>query len=144
MKLHQLTKKLKKTSKRVGRGTGSGRGRKSGRGAKGQKSRSGYNIPRRFEGGQTTLIQRAPKAGGFRSKSQKPTVINLDIIEKKYQENEIVSPDSLSRKNLVKSGTKYIKILGRGKLSKKLKFENCQMSKPVKKIIEASNIKPTN
>ena len=65
MKLHELKNNFSKDSgKRLGRGHGSGKGKTSGRGHKGQKSRTGFNIPKRFEGGQTSLIQKLPKARG--------------------------------------------------------------------------------
>ena len=47
-----------KAERRVGRGHGSGRGKTAGRGTKGQKARSGGNIHRAFEGGQTRLVKR--------------------------------------------------------------------------------------
>lgn len=50
-----------KNKKRVGRGISSGNGKTCGRGHKGQKSRSGFNIPKFFEGGQTNIFKRKPK-----------------------------------------------------------------------------------
>lgn len=136
MKLHQLTNKYRKSSVRVGRGEGSGHGKTSGRGSKGQKARSGFNIPRRFEGGQSSIIQRSPKRGGFKSRNIKPIVVNLSVIEKNYKENEIVSPETLFKKNIIKDLAAKVKILGNGKLTKKIKFENCLMSKTVKTVVE--------
>lgn len=136
MKLHQLTNKYRKSSVRVGRGEGSGHGKTSGRGSKGQKARSGFNIPRRFEGGQSSIIQRSPKRGGFKSRNIKPIVVNLSVIEKNYKENEIVSPETLFKKNIIKDLAAKVKILGNGKLTKKIKFENCLMSKTVKIVVE--------
>lgn len=69
--LSELPKTETRKAKRVGRGVGSGKGKTAGRGTKGQKSRSGYNIPLRFEGGQTPLVQRLPKKKGFKSLRQK-------------------------------------------------------------------------
>ena len=54
-----------KNKKRVGRGNGSGHGTFSGRGIKGQKSRSGVQIQRGFEGGQLPIIKRLPRKRGF-------------------------------------------------------------------------------
>jgi len=68
MAIVTITKSLyNSTKKRVGRGVGTGKGKTSGRGTKGQKSRTGYKIPRLFEGGQTSIIARLPKAKGFSS-----------------------------------------------------------------------------
>ncbi|AFP84007.1 putative ribosomal protein L15 [Candidatus Carsonella ruddii HC isolate Thao2000] len=50
-----------KKKKRKGRGISSGNGKTCGRGHKGQTSRSGYNIPNLFEGGQTTFFKNKPK-----------------------------------------------------------------------------------
>ncbi|BFI90970.1 hypothetical protein [Candidatus Carsonella ruddii] len=46
---------------RKGRGISSENGKTCGRGHKGQKSRTGYNIPNFFEGGQTNYFKRSPK-----------------------------------------------------------------------------------
>jgi large subunit ribosomal protein L15 len=53
IQLHNLISNNKSANNRVGRGIAAGKGKTAGRGTKGQKSRTGYNIPRRFEGGQT-------------------------------------------------------------------------------------------
>lgn len=65
MNLHSLPK-ITQSKKRVGRGIAAGQGKTAGRGTKGQKSRSGHNIPRFFEGGQTKLFARLPKVKGPR------------------------------------------------------------------------------
>ena len=53
MKLHELKPAAgSKSSKRVGRGTGSGLGRNAGKGEKGQNARSGGGVRPGFEGGQ--------------------------------------------------------------------------------------------
>ena len=130
MKLHKLVsiKNIKK-SKRLGRGQGSGKGQTSGRGTKGQKSRSGYNIPRRFEGGQTPLIQRLAKAKGFRSRNTKPAIINIQVIEKHYKDGEVVSYKTLTEKGLVDDIKNGVKILGPGKLTKKFKIKDVKLTK---------------
>ena len=66
--------------KRVGRGQGSGMGKTSTRGGKGQTARTGYKAKRGFEGGQQPLQRRLPKVG-FRSRVEKPYVINVDKSE---------------------------------------------------------------
>src|SRR5699024_11523951 len=50
---------------RVGRGEAS-KGKTAGRGTKGTKAR--YQVPARFEGGQTPLHMRLPKLRGFKNK----------------------------------------------------------------------------
>ncbi|GAA7258904.1 50S ribosomal protein L15 [Helicobacter cholecystus] len=66
--------------KRVGRGQGSGMGKTSTRGGKGQTARTGYKAKRGFEGGQQPLQRRLPKVG-FKSRVQKPYIINVDKSE---------------------------------------------------------------
>ena len=134
MKLSELTRKNKRNSKRLGRGRGSGKGKTSTRGHKGQKSRSGHNIPKRFEGGQTSLIQKLPKQGGFKSKTVKPVAISLDIINIKFNNGEKVNPKSLYERKIIKDKNTPFKILSGKELTKKLTFEKCKMSKNAMKI----------
>ena len=136
MKIHLLKNNNKITSKRLGRGHGSGRGKTSGKGTKGQKARSGHNIPRRFEGGQSTLIQRMPKVGGFKSRNIKPEIVNIRDIDKKYSDGDNVNIESLKKKNLISKDAKNVKILGTGKLTKKITFDKLMMSKSVKELIK--------
>lgn len=110
-----------KKAKRVGRGVASGKGKTAGRGTKGQKSRSGYNIPRRFEGGQTPLIQRLPKVRGFKSRNLKPRVLDIKVIEQKFRDGDEVNLKTLLGKRLIRDTKLPVKILG-SKFSKKLKF----------------------
>jgi len=111
MKLDKLSKTTTKVSKRLGRGLGSGRGKTSGQGTKGQKSRSGHNIPRRFEGGQMPLIQRMPKTRGFRSLNLKFQIVQISQLEKNFRAGEVVSPKTLFEKKLIKSMNKPVKVL---------------------------------
>lgn len=120
-------KNLKK-SKRVGRGLASGKGKTAGRGTKGQKSRSGYNIPRRFEGGQTSLIQRVGKIRGFKSKNPESLSIGIVRIEKVFADNETVNLKTLLEKGLISDIKRPVKILGE-KLTKKLKFREVKLNK---------------
>ncbi len=136
MQLHQLSPKYKsKKKRRVGRG--GKRGTYSGRGVKGQKSRAGAKI----RPAMRDIIKKIPKKRGYRFKSirEKPEVINLQDLEKHFKEGEIVSPETLLNKGLiakVKGRMPEVKILGKGKLSKKLEVENCLMSKSVDKILK--------
>lgn len=58
----------RKQRKRVARGNSAGGGTTAGRGTKGQQSRSGAKRRFGFEGGQTPLLQRQPKLGGFKTR----------------------------------------------------------------------------
>jgi large subunit ribosomal protein L15 len=129
MPLNKLVKTVDKSAKRVGRGLASGKGKTAGRGTKGQKARSGHNIPRRFEGGQTSMIQRLPKVRGFKSRFPKPAIVNLIKIEEKFAENEIVSFKTLIEKGLIKNAINGVKVIGAKTFTKKLKFRDVVFSK---------------
>lgn len=131
--------KTTKAAKRVGRGLGSGKGEKTGRGHKGQKSRSGYNIPRSFEGGQTPLIQRLAKARGFKSIHAKPEIVHIKDIEKNFADGETVNFKSLIDKKMVHSVKNGIKVVGPGELTKKLRFLDVRLTK---KLLEQAQANP--
>jgi large subunit ribosomal protein L15 len=114
--------------KRVGRGLGSGKGRYSGRGIKGQKSRAGSHAMRAgFEGGQMPITMRLPKQRGSTSKDAMPVgpfrtstqPVNLRDLDR-FAEGEAVTPESLKAKGLIRSVKKDVKLLGVGKLSRRL------------------------
>ena len=94
MKLENLPKsKETKATKRVGRGPGSGMGKTSTRGQKGQLARSGSGISPWFQGGQTPLYRRIPKRGFNNARFEvKYATINLDVINKYFNDGETVSP----------------------------------------------------
>ena len=132
MKLHELKKnQISRSRKRVGRGIAAGGGKTAGRGTKGQKSRSGYNIPRKFEGGQTPLIMRLHKLPGFKSQKPKALEISLDEISNHYIDGEVVSLQSLQEKGMIKKGER-VKILGNGKLRVKVSLLDVPASKNAK------------
>ena len=123
--------KIKKT--RVGRGIGSGKGKTSGRGVKGQKSRSGVAI-KSFEGGQMPLYRRLPKRGFNQFKKNKVGSINLDKIQKLFDENKINSEikidiNILKKLNVVNKKYNKIKILGTGEIKKKIEINADYISK---------------
>lgn len=126
-----------KKRKRVGRGVAAGGGKTAGRGTKGQKSRTGGKISLKFEGGQTPLVGRLPKRGGFTPKIKYLNkVVNLSEIEARFKTGEKVNLETLKAKGLIKVPKSSphrlrVKILGKGKLTKKLQFdkENLKFSK---------------
>ena len=108
----------------VGRGTGSTVGGTSRRGENGQKSRSGGGVRPGFEGGQMPLYRRIAVRGFSNARFRTEYyAINLDRIEKAYNDGETVSLDTIREKGLVKGKGRNIKILGSGDLTKKLTFE---------------------
>ncbi|HLC38629.1 MAG TPA: 50S ribosomal protein L15 [Patescibacteria group bacterium] len=140
MKQHTLKPIMpRKKKKRVGRGIGSGYGKTAGRGTKGLKSRTGYNLPIGFEGGQTPLKMRLPKKKGFFRNRPKTRVINLEQINKTFTAKEIVSPKTLLEKGLIKTENTKIKILANGKIDHALTFEGLAISKNAQKKIEKTS-----
>ena len=136
MPLNNLVKTVDKSAKRVGRGLASGKGKTAGRGTKGQKSRSGYNLPRRFEGGQTSMIQRLPKVRGFNSRFAKPLVLSLVKIEAKFNDGETVNMKSLIAKGLIRNASQEVRVIGAAKFTKKLKFAGVELSEKLAKVYE--------
>ena len=109
-----------KNRKRVGRGPGSGLGKTSGRGENGQKSRSGYSRKAGFEGGQLPLYRRLPKRGFNNAKFKTEyAVINLSDLNK-FEDGAVVTPELLKEMGLLKKQLDGVKVLGIGKLEKKL------------------------
>ena len=123
--------------KRVGRGPGSGHGKTSGRGEKGQKSRSGYSGKRGFEGGQMPLHRRLPKRGFTNIFKTDYAVVNLSDLER-FDNGATVDETALRQAGLVKGQHDGIKVLGNGKLSKKLTVAATKFSATAKSAIEAA------
>ncbi len=141
MRIHDLhpAKGAHKHERRLGRGYGSGRGKTSGRGTKGQKARAGGNVPPWFEGGQTRLAKRLPKARGFVNPFRvEYEVINVSALEA-FEAGATVNRDALIGARLVKDNEKRpIKILGNGKLTKALTVEVHRVSAGARTKIEAA------
>ncbi len=122
MRLESLpkTKELKNV-KRVGRGPGSGTGKTSGHGENGQKSRSGASINAWFQGGQSPLYRRLPKRGFNNTRFEtKYAVINLSDLEKFFQDGDVVTPEVLKSRGIIKKQLDGVKVLANGTLTKKL------------------------
>ncbi len=123
MKLHQLPSLKTSTKHRIGRGIAAGQGKTAGRGTKGQKSRSGYNIPRRFEGGQTPLMQRIPRFHGVKSFVQKPESVSWRQLEAVFEDNSIITKQQLETHALISRIDRRVKIIGATVRSKHFSFE---------------------
>jgi large subunit ribosomal protein L15 len=118
---HEITAGLRhKRSQRKGRGESSGRGKTSGRGNKGSGARAGTYIRRGYEGGQTEIFRRFPKRGFSNYEfERKFYIVYLDSLEA-FDEGTTVDQAALVEKGLVPDTKQPVKILGNGKLSKKL------------------------
>ena len=120
---------------RRGRGHGSGNGKTAGKGHKGQKARSGAPRPG-FEGGQMPLYRRLPKRG-FKCINSKTIVgINVSALEV-FDNDAVVSVETLLEKGIVKNPRDGVKILGNGELTKKLTVRANAFSASAKEKIEA-------
>ncbi len=142
MKLHELERNIGATHarKRVGRGPGSGLGKTSGKGQKGQKARSGVSISPVFEGGQLPLYRRLPKRGFTNAKFKtRYATVNLEALNV-FENGTVVTPALLKDTGLVKNQLDGVKVLGTGKLEKKLTIQANKFSaSALEKINEAGS-----
>lgn len=134
MQLHELKPTSpKKATKRIGRG--GKRGKTSGRGGKGQTARAGNSTRPEMR----DFIKKLPKLRGFgknrartvNSERVLPVVVNLAKLETVFQAGDIVSAKTLVTKGVINAVSKklpLVKILATGEITKKLKFEGCELS----------------
>jgi len=119
LKIHDLkpAKGSVRAARRPGRGVGGKGGKTAGRGSKGRRARG--TVAARFEGGQTPITRRTPKAKGFRNPFRvEYAVVNLETLDQ-FDAGTVVDPESLRARGLVaKRG--LVKILARGELTKSL------------------------
>jgi large subunit ribosomal protein L15 len=106
----------KRTRLRVGRGASAGQGKTCGRGVKGQRARKGGYHKVGFEGGQMPLQRRLPKVG-FRS-ALKSSRAELTLTDLMRVPGADVTLEGLIEANLVSAGTKLVKIILSGKVTK--------------------------
>lgn len=140
MKLHDLrpSEGATKKRKRVGRGTGSGKGKTSTRGTKGQNARAGGGVRLTFEGGQLPIVKRLPKLRGFNNRFKVHyQAINLDTLERLFEADTPVSPDSLAAIGLLDASDPIV-ILGRGEITKPLQVKVHRVSESARTAIEAA------
>ena len=143
MKLHELEKNIGATHarKRVGRGPGSGLGKTSGRGQKGQKARSGGSINPVFEGGQLPLYRRLPKRGFTNALFKvRYTTVNVEDLNV-FEDGTVVTPALLKEKGIIKKQLDGIKVLGNGKLEKKITIQANKFSTSALEKIKESGSK---
>ncbi len=118
MKYNELQISKNKSPKRVGRGIAAGQGKTAGRGTKGQMSRTGSSKRPGFEGGQNPLMQRLPKLPGFRS--YKPRVETIYTGALDQFTGKTVDSFALAEKSLITSPFVRVKLLVKGKITKKV------------------------
>ena len=139
MNLHELSPAAGSThvGKRKGRGAGTGNGKTAGRGHKDQKARSCGSIRAGFEGGQMPLARRIPKRG-FNNIFAKPLeIVNLSALNA-FADGDTVTAQALLDKGILSKCEYGYKVLGNGKLTKKVTVEASAFSKSAKEAIEAA------
>lgn len=139
MKLHELTPAYGSTkeAKRVGRGHGSGNGKTAGKGHKGQKARAGRGMHPGFEGGQMPLQRRIPKRGFNNIFAEEIVAINVAALEV-FEDGAVVDAAALKAKGIIKKADIPVKVLGNGKLTKKLTVKLSAYSKSASEKITAA------
>jgi len=125
----------RKERKRLGRGISSGYGKTSGKGHKGQKARSGNQPRPGFEGGQIPFFQRIPKRGFNNINRKEYTIVNLKDLNV-FEENDVVTPETLLEKGVIKKVLSGVKVLGNGSLDKTLTVKAHKFSNAAKEAIE--------
>lgn len=140
MELHDLrpAEGSRKNRKRVGRGHGSGRGKTSGKGHKGQKARSGYSRRHGFEGGQMPLHRRLPKRGFRHQKRFAHSVVNVDLLNDRFNDGDEVTSIGLIEIGLADETGGGVKVLGRGEVTKKFTLRVQAISEGARKLIEGA------
>jgi len=128
----------RKNKKRVGRGNGSGHGTFSGRGIKGQKSRSGVQIQRGFEGGQLPIIKRLPRKRGFHNLFRiEYSPVNVGELNS-FAAGTEVTAEILYKAGLIDSLDRPIKILADGEITNAVTIKANKFSEAAKAKIEAA------
>jgi large subunit ribosomal protein L15 len=90
-----------------------------------------------FEGGQMPLARRIPKRG-FNNIFAKPLeIINLSALNA-FEDGETVNAEALLAKGILSKCEYGYKVLGNGKLTKKVTVEASAFSKSAKEAIEAA------
>jgi large subunit ribosomal protein L15 len=135
IKLHTIKSAAKKKKRKMlGRGNASGHGKTATRGTKGQRARSGVSGLRLK--GMKHIILSTPKLRGFKSMHSKFETVNLSQLQDQFNDGDVITPAALFGKDLVSGGNAEVKIIGNGKLSKKLTVSGCKTSAGVRAAIE--------
>ena len=137
MNLHEMkyNEGARHTTKRLGRGQGSGQGKTAGKGHKGQNARSGGGVAIGFEGGQTPIYKILPKRGFTNFNRLEYAVVNLTELNR-FDNGTTVTPELLKQAGIVRKQLDGIKVLGNGKLEKKLTVSCHKISKSAQAAIE--------
>lgn len=137
MKLNELKPAAGSRSKclRKGRGLSSGHGFTSGRGTKGQKAHGKTRLG--FEGGQMPLYRQIPKRGFTNINCKEYAIVNLSTLDR-FEDGTEVTPQLLMENGIVKNLKSGVKVLGSGKLTKKLTVKANKFSASAVSAIEVA------
>ena len=114
-------------------------GKTSTRGEKGQKARSGASISAWFQGGQSPLYRRLPKRGFNNARfATKYATINLSDLNTFFNDGDVVTPEILKERGIIKKELSGIKVLASGELEKKLTVKAQRFSSAAVTKIEAA------
>jgi len=122
---------------RVGRGIGSKLPKTAGAGNKGQKSRKGFSRRPGFEGGQMPLHRRIPKRGFTNIFRSEFAVLNVDRLNV-FSAGEVVTPELLRERGIVRQASRPVKILGEGDLKAALTVRAHAFSKSAEQKITSA------
>ncbi|MBI4093920.1 50S ribosomal protein L15 [Candidatus Kaiserbacteria bacterium] len=131
---------LKRRMQRVGRGQSSGRGKQSGRGGKGQTARAGAKIRPAWR----DVVKKIPKRRGFGknrgrtvdSTRPSPHALPLGRLDTLFESGAIVSLHTLRDRGALSRGSKAVKIVSGGEITKKLSVEGIPVSSSARSAIE--------
>ncbi|MBI5182372.1 MAG: 50S ribosomal protein L15 [Nitrospirae bacterium] len=139
MRLNELspTRGAKKKEKRIGRGPGSGHGKTATKGHKGQNARSGGPKGAGFEGGQMPFQRRIPKRGFTNIFKKRYTILNLKDLSE-FKVSDVISPELLLERGVIKRLGDGLKILGEGELKGPIAIKANRFSNSALKKIEAA------
>lgn len=131
----------RKSRKRVGRGIGSKTGKTCGRGEKGARARAGSKRRYGKEGGQMPLFMKTPIRGFSNAPFRKAyDGINLNQLEQHFNDGDVVNVESLRAVGLINRISHGVKILGNGKLTKKLKIHAHAISEGAREKLAQAHI----
>ncbi len=139
MKLHELSPASGSVRdvKRIGRGHGSGNGKTAGKGHKGQKARAGHGMRPGFEGGQMPLQRRIPKRGFNNIFATPYATVNVAALNR-FEDGATVDTQALLDAGILSKAPNGVKVLGNGKIEKKLTVKLAAYSESAKAKIEAA------
>jgi large subunit ribosomal protein L15 len=124
--------------RRIGRGPGSGLGKTSGRGHKGWGQRSGTSRRPGYEGGQMPIYRRVPKRGFTNARFRTDyTVINVEALNG-FDAGSVVDLETVLSRGLASRISPLFKVLGNGKLEKKVTVRAQKFTKSALEKIQAA------